>query len=35
MESLNVYERTGLKNRELEVCHVKGGIELFGGKDWM
>ena len=35
MESFDVHECTGLKNRELEVCHAKGGVELFGGKDWM
>ena len=34
MESFNVHERTGSKNRELEVCHTKGRIELFSGKDW-
>ena len=35
MESFDVHERTGSKNRELEVCHMEGGIELFSDKDWM
>ena len=34
MESFDIHEHTGSKNRELEVSHAKGGVELFSGKDW-
>ena len=34
MESFDIHKCTGLKNRELEVCCTKGGVELFSGKDW-